>query len=210
MDANVKSPLRQLLREQLAPAHAWLETSPIVIALFDGDFDRLQYQRLLWGMKSGFCQIEQHLRSFQSDFEQAGLVDFATRNRKCERLDADLKQLRQMGEPALCFHSAPGFVTLRNFSAAAGALYVLEGSTQGARRIAPLLEKRLGADLPLAFYRGEGEATDDMWQTFCQWLDQAEIDPHEAVLSGMEVFVRLRQQLLRAETEALECGSCLL
>jgi heme oxygenase len=196
----VNTSLRQHLKDQLEPAHNWLENTPLIRALFSQTFEYQHYQRLLLAMKNVFCQVEQHLLTYQAEFELTGLDDFIGRNQKCARLTADLERVQQLTQEKIECPVMPGITSIRDFSAAVGALYVLEGSSQGARQIAPRLQKNLGADVPMSFYLGEGDSENaKQWEWFCQWLDQVEIDPHEAILAGVEVFVRLRQQLVEVE-----------
>jgi heme oxygenase len=51
-----------------------------------------------------------------------------------------------------------------SFAAAAGAFYVLEGSTLGGRYLKPQVLARVGAQAPVTFFDGYGSDTGRMWK----------------------------------------------
>lgn len=95
---------------------------------------------------------------------------------------ADLNDLGQAGPPV------PAAPRLDNASAVAGALYVIEGSTLGAR----LLQRRaeslgLGPDHG-ARHLHDQTAEQGRWGRFLAWLEAGQIAPEQAAASANAVF----------------------
>lgn len=97
-------------------------------------------------------------------------------------------------------HDLPVLPALPTTAHAAGALYVLEGSTLGGQIIARHLHAQLGltADAGAAFFSGYGPRTAIMWRSFCAALTDYEqqTGATTAILEGAErTFVGLERWL---------------
>ncbi|MBF04795.1 MAG: hypothetical protein CMP76_16055 [Flavobacterium sp.] len=90
---------------------------------------------------------------------------------------------------------------ITNLSYALGVLYVIEGSTLGGKIIANLLKRQLNLDdcSEVSYFNSYGEATDEMWNNFKQYIATSEefIDKDEMVLGAKETFEALRIWLLQ-------------
>ena len=77
---------------------------------------------------------------------------------------------------------------------AAGALYVLEGSTLGGKVIVKMLRRNKGAAVPenaLRFFEGYGEETGNKWKAFLQFLNRQE-NTNDVVAAANETFLYLK------------------
>lgn len=83
-----------------------------------------------------------------------------------------LRDLREIGAPNLEFRTCREFPPIDSAGKAIGALYVLEGSTQGGRIIAGILQSRLGVNIPTSYFNGYGDENSHMWQAYKDFLDQ--------------------------------------
>jgi heme oxygenase len=82
---------------------------------------------------------------------------------------------------------------VNSHAGAAGALYVLEGSTLGGQVIGRQLKDKLGLGPSngACYYHGRGEQTGAHWVKFKAWLDeavQAPAEVHEAVAAAQRTF----------------------
>lgn len=193
--------LTQRLQTQLSPMHQWLEKAPLATQLLSPHLTWAEYTQLLTCFYQVIAPFEKALQAVSDDFYQAGLVDIEPRLEKTQWLQSDLASLAPKAKATVGPPSGEvglGLVGSAPLSAAAGALYVLEGATLGAQIILPKVKKTLGDAVPVRFYAGYGDHTQARWQSLCVWLNQSSLDPHEAVLAGAEVFLRLRQSLVGA------------
>lgn len=118
------------------------------------------------------------------------LADYPNR-RKTAALAEDIKQLGSI-LPSLA--SGDALPPIQNHPQALGALYVIEGSTLGGKIISKMVGQQLGItnDAGLSFFKGYGEQTDEMWQSFKQTIDSpAESGDHNIIIqSANDTFVQ--------------------
>jgi heme oxygenase len=88
------------------------------------------------------------------------------------------------------------FVSQVSAAVLLGALYVLEGSSQGATALLPHLQAGLGLKKDgLAYYRGHGAETRSRWNAFGERMDAALVsaaDQELAVAAARTTFTELR------------------
>ena len=122
------------------------------------------------------------------------VADFHER-RKAASLLEDIKTFNPFAsEPVLC----KDIPEIRTFGQALGALYVLEGSTLGGRFILKMIADRLNLQTPhgLTFFRGYGEKTELMWETFKESLNNRGSEPHIAadiIESANQTFIKFEK-----------------
>jgi heme oxygenase len=122
------------------------------------------------------------------EWESIGL-DLAPR-RRTGALRGDLRTLGIDPPPP------PRAAPFKDFAAALGCLYVLEGSTLGGRLLSRAFRHCLGAEIDgaTAFFDGHGDRAGPMWQQFRYAIDQfgdLHPDAHDAVVaSASDTFHR--------------------
>jgi len=178
--------LRTRLRTETAPAHARVEAAADLRAL---ERSPAAYARFLTVLHTVYGPLEQRLESF-AGWDELGLR--LEPRRKAPLLAADLA--------ALPSSATAGTVDLdlplpESFGESLGALYVLEGSTLGARVIA----RRLAAaprPLPTRFVQAYGPRTGAMWRAFLHALHRHEArggDGDEVVRGAEGAFAGLER-----------------
>jgi heme oxygenase (biliverdin-IX-beta and delta-forming) len=125
-----------------------------------------EYAELLQLFYTYFGGLEDSINRYIS---AAHLSDYAQR-RKTEALATDIKDLGGLPRPKAGGSDLP---QLQNHLQAFGALYVIEGSTLGGQIISKMMAKQLNLqeDTGLGFFKGYGEASMQMWETFKQALN---------------------------------------
>lgn len=93
-----------------------------------------------------------------------------------------------------------GGIAASSRPAAAGTLYVIEGSALGGRVIARRLQESLGIqpESGSRYFSGHGSDTGMHWRRFLAWLDGMQLDPsgaEEAASAARSVFERFRERL---------------
>jgi heme oxygenase len=163
------------LKSETAAAHASIERRLRIAQQGPSVADYGNYLRAMYGFTA---PVEQRLRTLSADLGSELELE---RRCKSELIARDLAALSERGEtksepPELC-RSVPanGDVTQ-----ALGTLYVLEGSTLGARWLLRHLEP-LGLDDCCAYLRSYGDALGSMWEKMRRALVQhAELHPERA------------------------------
>lgn len=177
------------IREATKPSHQALEG--FLIPQLKKLSDTTRYADILRAFY-GFIhpleqQIEQHI-SLQA------FPDYNDR-RKSGSLLEDLKSI---GTPTAGIPESIWLPQINNGAEAAGALYVLEGSTLGGQIIWRMLKDRLGEDISLNYFGGYGEQNGTMWGQFTGVLDNLTTDEKEIAASARaanETFTLFHQWL---------------
>lgn len=151
------------LKEATKDLHAELDSMPAMRQLMRQDLTLDQYSEVLLHLESWLHEMSAHLhlRSRPS---------FAAIDRKLIALRTDLENLGE-SRPTLKLHLAstdPYY--------ALGVHYVIEGSTMGARILAPRIETTLGRTDITHFYRLYGEDTLANWAETIDLLEQELVD----------------------------------
>ncbi len=180
--------LRNELKSTTKSLHKWLESADNLQFLQDHQILKNDYHQLIKSLLTFFQALEPLIDQYKQDFINNGLLDIEQRLQRTLWLTEDLTH----GECPIPTDTRLKFKTIDSFSAAAGALYVCEGSTMGGMIIKPQLKKHLGEHLPYRFYSAYGDNTMPLWHDFTHWLDHTEIDHEQALLAASEVFIKLR------------------
>lgn len=178
-----EQPLCARLKAGTRQAHLQLEAKlglPRCIASLE------DYQRCLIGFYRLYAPLEASLARFPQ-WPELGL-NLAERSR-APWLLADLRALGAIAPAQLAWAPDSALPALPGFASALGALYVLEGSTLGARFILLHLEGIFGSKLAgaNAFFAAHGERNAAMWNDLKSTVDRfgaAHPAQAEAVIAG--------------------------
>ncbi len=96
---------------------------------------------------------------------------------------ADLIRDIQHFDPAWALAEKAPLPIINNPLEAMGALYVLEGSTMGGPIIAGIIRKQTGIGSGLSYFENYQENRKQMWVLFCDWLNDASLNPHHEIIS---------------------------
>jgi heme oxygenase len=102
--------------------------------------------------------------------------------------------------PRVADDSLIGVIASRSRCAAAGTLYVIEGSALGGRILSRRLQDSLGIgpDSGGRYFFGHGAETAARWRGFLAWLDAMQLDQagaEAAASAARSVFERFRERL---------------
>lgn len=147
------------LKEATKNLHAELDSMPAIRQLMRRDLTLDQYREVLLHLEGWLHEMSAHLhlRSPPS---------FAATDRKLIALRTDLENLGQP-RPAI----KPRLASTDSYYAL-GVHYVIEGSTMGARILAPRIEESLGRTDITHFYRLYGEDTLVNWAVTIDLLER--------------------------------------
>lgn len=174
MVAPDRSTVRRHLLEATRALHTRLDAA-VMAEVNEGALDERTYGRLLRAFEAGHRSAEAHLGSL--DTAEVGYRP------KAHLAAADLADL----EVAV---AAPPILDLADGTAArAGVLYVVEGSTLGARELA----KVVPACLPRRFLHAYGEETVQRWRSTLQWIERHgdAVSTPAAAVATFETFASL-------------------
>lgn len=196
---SVHSGLLQSFRTSTQAEHRALERQPLLRALLMPTLSRAQYGALLQGLFSFYRSLEATLipavQALQTRFP-AGDYGYQPRS---EWLRQDLLSLGLVPAGG----SALDVPACRGADAALGVLYVLEGSTQGGRVIAPRIEHSLGVTRASGARFFNAHRQGDSWPQFQRWvwgfegdyLDDGRCDQAVALRSASATFTGLHAHL---------------
>lgn len=168
---------RAVLRAATRDLHDAAERTPVMKALFSGRLDAQRYRGLLYALHDYFCGWEHAHAASLATAEAHGWAWGS----RAALLALDLADA--MAVPALV---AP--VSVPPPASAAhgwGALYVIEGSTLGARLLAAKLRAAFPGSTALRYFSlGDGEP--QRWRQFERVLEHALADPasHAGAIAG--------------------------
>lgn len=170
------------LREASKSFHRRIDRLPALARLVAPDLDREGYIQSLRALYAAHRPVETAIDAYLDD--HPGLFDFSQR-RKADLLLVDLADL-QAPPPALP-RGVPASIACP--SALAGTLYVVEGSTLGARVISRHVLKTLGLDAGYGarFFNAYGDAVHSRWETF-QAFAERQPDPLAASQAAKAIF----------------------
>jgi len=204
MDGGVTStPAHRILRERTRDAHEAVEAAEGMRRLMDGRMDEAGYEVLLAAQRELFRAWEGERADWLKGLSSRWL--YASR---LASLDIDLAaspfadrvrshpsvgSVRPEGGSVPSLRSPQSELSEATFW---GELYVIEGSTLGARIIVKHLRERFPAH-PHSYY-AMGETTPARWRRFQSLLDAELTDDdarHRAVEGADRMFARFRQAL---------------
>jgi heme oxygenase len=181
--------LLERLRTETAHQHRELEATVNITRRL---VDRHAYRWLLQKFYGFYHPLE--LKLARSPAAERG--ELALPERRKGRWLAD--DLAQLGVADLSQLPACGDLPLLDtWPAAAGAMYVLEGSTLGGRHIATLLKGSAIPPTAQRFFHSYGADVGTKWRSFCSILDElsASVDQDTAVANARETFASMRAWL---------------
>ncbi|NKI36345.1 biliverdin-producing heme oxygenase [Wenzhouxiangella sp. XN79A] len=180
--------LADTLRHATVDDHRAVEEAELLKSIFRPDFDLDEYALLLGHWACFFCRFDPELALFHS-----AKYSYIPR---LPRVDRDLAYLSGVTRRPRVRSSYDGWLP-RTDSERLGAIYVLEGSTLGARLICKRLTERFGshARLCTAYYAMRTVH----WPGFRAFLDAAEsddtVDPDAVVAGARSTFGALRDYM---------------
>lgn len=184
------------LKEETSLHHIQLEESALLKAIQDRTISLGQYSKLLQKFYGFFGPLEQRIETF-TEFH-IFLPDLSKR-RKASSLLHDLTFLNRSYKGSLV-EICQDLPDLKTVHLAFGSLYVLEGSTLGARVITKILKEVLDLEDQKggSYFSGYGPETGEKWKTFCQSIEtfhQQFPNDEEMIEGARETFVKLRNWL---------------
>lgn len=187
----------QRIKEETALAHTQLEQSPLLSHFGQKTIDRSTYLCILEKFYGFWQPIEQGLDKFP--LMHSYLPDYQER-KKATLLLNDLSTLHQRSIEGSEIPSCQDLPLLENTHHAIGCLYVLEGSTLGARIISKILQDKLQvySHNGASYFNGYGADTGDKWKKFCQALLDYSLqfgEEDQIVEAANETFTKLRTWL---------------
>lgn len=196
-ETSAPSALHCRLREATRAPHHTLDHHPLLAPLLDPRLSVAEYGNALAALYGAYAPAEAWILAFLE--RHPGLFDYRSR-RKLPALEADLAALGR---------SAPDtradVVAESNIGSLIGILYTLEGSTLGGQVIASKLMRLGGAELPLRFFGGYGEASRQRWEEFLRFADTA-CPPGEyeaAASAAVALFGAFKNHLDRAAAQPM-------
>lgn len=188
---NTSSPseLHDRLRQATKLPHHFLDHHPVLLPLIRADLDIVQYGDALAALYDIYAQAELWVLEFLA--QNAGLFDYGSR-RKLPALDSDLSVLRRSPvQTEIFFTASPTIGSL------IGILYTLEGSTLGGQFIVRNLSELPHAALPMRFFTGYGDLTQQRWEEFLRFADATcPVDEYEeATAAAVSLFSALKTHL---------------
>lgn len=186
----------QQLREQTSGHHKNLENSALLRHLNDGSISFPIYGQILQKFYGYFYPLERQLQQIAP--LSYYLTDYPTR-RKSTALFEDLVFLQY---PTFQLEECQALPNITNLSAAFGCLYVMEGSTLGAKVISKVIQEALGITEVNggSYFRGYGPQTGEYWKNFCSVLQhyaETEGDAEQIIETANQTFISLKQWLDR-------------
>lgn len=179
----------QQLREQTASHHKDLEESALLRHFSDRSITRPLYEKILSKFYGYFSPLEKELQQLQQ--LPFYLSDYSSR-RKASSLQHDLTFFGS-APPELC----ADLPSISSLDKAFGCLYVMEGSTLGAKVISNVIQYSLGINASNggSYFHGYGVQTGEYWKNFCSSLQhyaQTEGNSEEIIESANQTFMKLK------------------
>jgi heme oxygenase (biliverdin-IX-beta and delta-forming) len=144
---------------------------------------RESYAELLANFYGMVAPLERRLREFP---EVRQIMEGRWRT---ELLREDLAALGLSADKLM---EAKALPRLRTADEAAGAAYVLEGSTLGGQIITRMVQERLG-EVPTRYFAGHGSETGSKWKQFVAELNAMAVEPNACVKAAQETFRGFRE-----------------
>lgn len=179
---DVKNSIMQRLKTETRDLHSHAESRTLQRAMAGGEVDRTAFCAYLGQLHHVHSSLESALDSSRGDHPAIAAIATVDRMRVPD-LDRDLSYFgidpRRVpaGDAARRFSQMVGITNEANPIALLGALYVVEGSTNGGRFLARALSKSWGLDGEgLSYFDPYGEEQRRMWASFREQMGEASID----------------------------------
>ena len=187
---DVENTIMQRLKAETGDLHSHAESRILQRAIASGEVDRATFSAYLGQLYRVHRSLESTLENSRERHAAIGALATADRMRIPD-LDRDLafygvdRDQIEAGDAAQRFASQVQEITTTDPVALLGALYVLEGSTNGGRFLARALRKSWGLDGDgLAYFDPYGDEQPQKWAAFRRDMDEAsfEADQEEAII----------------------------
>jgi heme oxygenase len=184
---NPASTLHQKLRQATKPGHHALDHHPLLAPLVSPALNIVQYGNALAAMHGVYSRLEPNILAFLDNC----LFDYRPRL-KLPGLEADLAWLGRTPIPA-----GVNFLVPQTIPELIGILYAVEGSTQGGQVIARILRELSHVRLPMQFFSGYGDNSNQRWEEFLEFAETfCPADKHDAaVASAATLFEAIKDHL---------------
>lgn len=154
------------------------------------------YVRLLGWLHGFYAPVEDLIRQHLTE-------QVFPRITKRFRAGELLNDIRESGKPAPTIGPCEDLPVIDSADRALGALYVLEGSTLGGRIIAGMINQRLGTATSLGFFNSYGAETENMWQSFKDFLDKPRSAEQQTTIldAAKETFITFKNWIGKHELQ---------
>lgn len=187
---DVQNSIMQRLKAETSAHHSHTESRALQRAIACGEVDQTTFSVYLGQLYRVHNSLEPTLENSRE--RHAAIGALATRDRmRIPDLDSDLafygvdRDQIEAGDAAQRFASQVQEITTTDPVALLGALYVLEGSTNGGRFLARALRKSWSLDGEgLSYFDPYGDEQPQKWADFKRELDEAsfEADQEDAII----------------------------
>ncbi|HMJ70097.1 MAG TPA: biliverdin-producing heme oxygenase [Cyclobacteriaceae bacterium] len=172
--------LNDQLIDSTQPSHQELEKKMVsMVRNIRNKQDYVKFLKLMYGYYSA---LERRIQEYVSEMEIG-------KRRKAGRLMEDINYFESSETPALCKDLPP----ICSHAEALGALYVMEGATQGGSSIAKMIEGQAGINGPsgFSFFNGYGEDNGKMWEELKGILNRPfdEMEKLNLILTANRTFI---------------------
>ena len=168
------------------------ETEKLLIEKIKSIHCKEDYVRILKIFYGYFAPVEEEIRRYVTTEHLADLSE----RRNVSRIKQDLQTLGYSEGISL----ATILPSIENHCHAAGAMYVQEGSTLGGRHIARMISAKVADTTDaLNFFIGYNEKTDEMWNSFKDFINKRfthESEASQVVEGAKSTFVRMKEWIL--------------
>lgn len=183
------------LRARSRESHRRMERHPRMRLLLSPQLTLQDYGALLQDLFSYHHALDNRIAGLQETLFSPG-ERYCWQSRSAW-LEQDLNDLRFYRTEANA-RSKPELPPVRSSDELIGVMYVIEGSSQGGRVIAPLLERRiaLSSDFGARYFNAHRHGS---WLAFLDWADalSEHIDVNKAAKAANRVFDTLGRHLDR-------------
>ncbi len=187
---DVENTIMQRLKAETSDLHSHAESRTLQRAIASGEVDRTTFSAYLGQLYRVHHSLESALENSRDQHAAIGALATADRMRVPD-LDRDLmfygtdRDEIEAGDAAQRFATQVQKIKALDPVALLGALYVLEGSTNGGRFLARALRKSWGLDGDgFAYFDPYGDEQPQKWAAFRRDMDEAsfEADQEEAII----------------------------
>jgi len=182
------------LKENTYPEHQAAEKK-MILALKKLETQE-DYVRMLGWLYSFYAPLEDLIRQHITEDILPGIA-------KRFRTEYILDDIRNSGKPTPALDPCEDLPIIDSADRALGALYVLEGSTQGGHIIAGMITRQLGPAVSCSYFNGYGAETGNMWQSFRDYLDQPRSTEQKTAVidAAKETFITFKNWIDKHELQ---------
>lgn len=199
--------IHQLLRGTTAAAHAHIEKNTLLARLLAADLELTEYADILLGLQRFYCNFEAHLEAENGVHDD--LAGYQYRSR-LPLLNHDLFQLSNMlpsthalntnfiATTATDLSLQYSLPSLTSPSQQLGALYVIEGSSQGGKMISKRVTHKFPNAANITAYFNYWQLSPDSWLAWQRCAENQQFNSAQeqaAVDSAISTFLAIEHAL---------------